>query len=181
MQPLDCIPCSTPYFWTTNHTAKGEILPMSTLAITNHTITLGSTIYQIRNITSVGKYRLKPTYIFKVPFIIGCGFLGWLGFEWIKTSPDVTAKWFTGIVIALCALGILERFTKTNKYGLAIETNSGGARLISSQDQALIDSIISRIIEVMNNRDVPVNYTFNIPGGDIINQTGLFETGVRVG
>ncbi|NJM74484.1 MAG: hypothetical protein HC852_00500 [Acaryochloridaceae cyanobacterium RU_4_10] len=155
---------------------------MSTLAITNNTITLGSTIYQIRNITSVGKYRLKPTYLFKIPFIIFCGFLGWLGFEWIKTNPDVSAyKWFTGIVIILSASGILERMTKTNKYGLAIETNSGGARLISSQDQGLIDSIINKIIEVMNNRDVPVNYTFNIPGGDIINQTGLFENGVRLG
>lgn len=154
---------------------------MSTLAITNHTITLGSTIYQIRNITSVGKYRLKPTYLFKLPFITICGLLLWLGFEWIKTNPDVTAyKWFTGIVIVLFASGILERVTKTNKYGLSLETNSGGARLISSQDQALIDSIISSIIEVMNNRDVPVNYTFNIPGGDIINQSGLFETGVRV-
>jgi hypothetical protein len=90
-------------------------------------------------------------------------------------------KWFTWTVIALAALGVVERFTKTKKYGLSIETNSGGARLIASKDESLIDRIIAKIIEVMNNRDSPVNYTFNIADGDIINQRGLFETGVRVG
>jgi len=155
---------------------------MSTLAITNRTLTLGSTVYQVSNITSVGKYRLKPGYIFRLRFIVICGVLGWLGIQRIKSNPDVSAlKWFTWTVIALAALGVVERFTKTKKYGLSIETNSGGARLIASKDESLIDRIIAKIIEVMNNRDSPVNYTFNIADGDIINQRGLFETGVRVG
>lgn len=155
---------------------------MSTLSITNRTLTLGSTVYQVSNITSVGKYRIKPSYIFKLRFIVICSFLSWLGIYLVKNNPDALIfRWLTWSAIALVVLGILERLTKTKKYGLSIETNSGGARLIASKNEKLIDKIVNKLMEIMNNRDAPVNYTFNVADGDIINQSGAFETGVKVG
>jgi hypothetical protein len=60
-------------------------------------------------------------------------------------------------------------------------TNSASSRLISSRNEKLIDRIIAKIVEIMNDRDAPANYTFNVADGDIINQSGAFETGVKVG
>jgi hypothetical protein len=155
---------------------------MSTLSITNRTLTLGSTVYQVSNITSVGKYRIKPSYIFKIRFIIMCSILSWLAIQLAGNNPDtLILKWLAGIVISLVILGLLERLTKTKKYGLSIETNSASSRLISSKNEKLIDRIIDKLIEIMNNRDAPANYTFNVADGDIINQSGAFETGVKVG
>lgn len=70
---------------------------------------------------------------------------------------------------------------KKKKYGVHIETNSGGTSLIASTDESSIDEIIEKIVEVMNNQDVPASYTFNVSDGDIINQSGSFENGLRVG
>ena len=155
---------------------------MSRLNITNNTITLDSKVYQIRNVTSVGKYRIKPSDIFKLNFIIICGVLGWFGIALINSNPDMSApKWFAGIVIFLAASGIIERFTKAPKYGLSIETNAGSTKLLISKDEKLIDEIIYTITQIMNNLDKAVNYSFNIADGDIINQSGNFETGMRIG
>jgi hypothetical protein len=90
-------------------------------------------------------------------------------------------KWLTWGVIALVVLGLLERFTKSKKYGLSIETNSASTQLISSRDEKLINKIIDKLREIMDNRDAPVKYTFNVANGDIINQSGVFENGVKVG
>lgn len=94
---------------------------MSTLSITNRTLTLDSTIYQVSNITSVGKYRIKPRYRFNIRFIIICGVFGWLGIEVAKRNPDVLIlKWIIGLLFFLVVLGILERFTKPKKYSQAL-------------------------------------------------------------
>lgn len=154
---------------------------MNTLSITNRTLTLGSTVYQVSNITSIGKYRIKPIYVFKIRFIVGCGVLSLLGFHFFRINSNPTLKWFSIIVVSIFAIGVLERFIKSKKYGLSIETNSGSARLIASKNERLIDDIISRTVEIMNNKDMPAQYTFNVSDGDIINQSGRFETGVKVG
>lgn len=155
---------------------------MSTLSITNRTLALGSKIYQVSNITSVGKYRIRPNYFFKMQYIIICIVLGILGIELVKNNPDVLfLRWFIRAMVAFVILGILERFTKTKKYGLSIEMNSGSAKLIASRNERLVDSIVAKVIEIMNNKDAPVSYTFNIADGDIVNQSGTFETGYKTG
>ena len=155
---------------------------MSNLVITNRTISLDSTIYQVSNITSVGKYRIKPRYTFKLTHIVFfciLGFIGYFGMQELKNNPDVVfVNWFTAIVTVLAIIGILERFIKNNRYGLSIETSSGNSRLLASKDERLIDKIIKKIIEVMNNHEITANYNFNIADGDIINQKGIFENGV---
>ena len=160
-------------------TKKTFITNMSTLKVTNSTITLDNKVYQVRNITSVGKYRIKPNYFFKLKFIIAGVILSLLGIEWMKNNPDVSL--FTWSVIILTALGIIERFTKAKRYGISIETSAGSMKLLTSKDEILIDRIINTIAQIMNNQDKAANYTFNISDGDIINQSGSFENGVQVG
>lgn len=153
---------------------------MSKLSITNRTVTLDSTVYQVSNITSVGKYRIKSNYRFKLRSIAIYSFLGFIGIHWVQNNPDISiAKWFTGIFLTLAILGTLERFLKPKKYGLSIETNSGGIRLLSSNNGKFLQNIVDKLIEIMNNRDQPAHYTFNVSEGDIINQSGSFETGVK--
>ena len=152
---------------------------MSKLNVTNNTITLDNIVFQVRNITAVGKYRIKPKFFFKLSFIIICVILSLVGIEWVKSNPDV--KWFTFSVIFLAACGIIERFTKAKRYGITIETNAGSTKLLTSKDESLINRIINTIAEIMNNQDQPANYTFNVSDGDIINQSGSFENGVQVG
>jgi len=151
---------------------------MNNLSITNRTITLGSTTYQVSNITSVGKHPLKTKYIFKLRFIIICSAFIGLGILLVIANPDgILLKWFTGIFAAFVGLGIFERFVTPKKYILSIRTNAGSAELIASKNQKLLNKIVDKITEIMNHRDVPVSYNFNIAEGDIVNQSGSFGTG----
>ncbi|MDE5101914.1 MAG: DUF6232 family protein [Trichodesmium sp. St19_bin2] len=156
---------------------------MNTLNVTNNTITLDNKVYQVRNITSVGKYRIKPTYFFKLSFIfVGVILIAVIfslvGLEWMKSEPD---KFFTFSLIIVTASGIIERFIKAKRYGITIETSAGSTKLLTSKNEGLIDEIINTIAKIMNNQDKSANYTFNVSDGDIINQNGSFENGVRVG
>lgn len=152
---------------------------MSKLNITNNTITLANKVYQVRNITSVGKYQFKKNYFFKLKFIFPGIIISLIGIEWMKSNPDV--KWFTFSVLFVTLLGIIERFVKPKKYGITIETNAGSSKLLTSNNESLINKIIQTITEIMNNQDKSANYTFNVSDGDIINQSGSFDSGVRVG
>ncbi|GGA37618.1 DUF6232 family protein [Okeania sp. KiyG1] len=150
-------------------------IKMSILNVTNNTITLNNEIYQVRNITAVGKYRIKPNYFFKLNFIIICVILSLIGIELMKSNPDV--KWFTFSVIFLAACGIIERFTKSKRYGIAIETNAGMSKLLISKDKSLINRILNTIAEIMNNQDKPANYTFKVSNEDVVNQNSSFAIG----
>ena len=158
---------------------------MNTLNVTNNTITLDNKVYQVRNITSVGKYRMKPNYFFKndffrLSFIFVGVILSLVGIEWMKSGhPD--AQVITISVIFLTVWAIIERFDKATRYGLTIETSAGSIKLLTSKNEGLIDEIINTIAKIMNNQDKGANYTFNVSDGDIINQNGSFENGVRVG
>ena len=161
---------------------------MNTLNVTNNTITLDNKVYQVRNITSVGKYRMKPNYFFKNDFfrlsfifvgvILIAVIFSLVGLEWMKSEPD---KFFTFSLIIVTASGIIERFIKAKRYGITIETSAGSTKLLTSKNEGLIDEIINTIAKIMNNQDKSANYTFNVSDGDIINQNGSFENGVRVG
>ena len=149
----------------------------SSLLVTNRTITLNNRVYQIRNITSVGKYVKSPSFFVSMGFIIIGGFLGILCLG--NYSEELLFLiWIGLILVGIAAIGILERFMKKKKYVLSIETNNGSARLIASENERKIDEIISGINKVMNNQDVPVNMTYNIADGDIINQGDIYGTGV---
>lgn len=148
---------------------------MSQLLINNKTITLGSTIYQIRNITSIAKYKLKTNYFISLKAILIC-----LGIAFQSTQATSSVNAFTMLGASIALAGIAERFARKTKFGVSIETSSASTRLITSPDEEFIDSVINRMHQVIQDQDTPASYTFNISEGDIINQSGTFETGVRV-
>ncbi|NJL39107.1 MAG: hypothetical protein HC899_21925 [Leptolyngbyaceae cyanobacterium SM1_4_3] len=122
---------------------------MKTLSITNRTITLGSTIYQVSNITSVGKHPLKTKYIFKLRFVIICIALIGLGILLVIANPDVILlKWLTGTLAAFIGLGIFERFVRPKKYALSIITNAGSAELIASKNQKFLNKILIKLLKL---------------------------------
>jgi hypothetical protein len=148
---------------------------MSQLLINNRTITLGSTIYQIRNITSIGKYKIKPSYFFSITAILVC-----FGAAILCAQANTSLNRLAAIAGLLGVIGILERFLRKTRYGLSLETNASSSRLVVSEDQGFIDTIISKMHQVLQDQETPANYTFNVAQGDIINQEGIFENGVRI-
>jgi hypothetical protein len=113
-------------------------------------------------------------------------FLGLMGIYWTKGYLDTSLtrgiRHFFGGMIAIAILGSLERLIKPKRYGITLETNAGSSRIVTSRDEALIDEIISKIIEVLNSEDESIGYNFNIDVDDkyIVNQRGFFENGVRL-
>lgn len=77
----------------------------------------------------------------------------------------------------MAACGIIERFTKSKRYGIAIETNAGMSKLLISKDKSLINRILNTIAEIMNNQDKPANYTFKVSNEDVVNQNSSFAIG----
>jgi len=83
----------------------------SNLLVTNRTITLNNRVYQIRNITSVGKYSRKPSFSISMGFIIIGGFLGILFLG--NSSEELSFLIGVGLILlGIAGIGILERFIR---------------------------------------------------------------------
>jgi hypothetical protein len=133
----------------------------------------------MRNVTSVGKYLLKPVYWFRVWSILLYGAIGIVLLA--NHSQNSGPPTFALIFLGWSSAGIMERFVRSKRYGLQLELNSGGAsRLLASKNESLINQIILAITDVLEREDEAQSYTFNISDGDIINQTGNFENGVQM-
>jgi len=157
---------------------------MSTITITKGVLTVGATNYQIRNINFTEKYLFKPVYsvgigtiLMLLIYVVPVAIISLL----ISAYTTYIQGFYLLFWIVIPALGILERFTKTNTYGLSIQTNAGNVRLIVSKDENQIDAVNNGLAEVMNDGSFSGSQTFNIASGDIINQQGNFETGVKIG
>lgn len=148
------------------------------LRITGRTITLGNQIYQISNIARVGKYSVKPKYFFTLKSLVVLFFLG-------GVFLSQRELFFVGIImLLLVATGCWERRRKKVKYALALESNGLTSGLFSSTNEQMVNRVIRAITEAMNSQNGNANYSFNIREGDVIagdqiNQSGVFETGIR--
>lgn len=154
---------------------------MSQVEVTNSVISIGKRFYQVRNITSIGKFKMNPSYMINwlwLLIFIGLTSMGF--FMGISEESIGFFNWLNIIFGILSLIGIWERNVKKPIYGIDIETNSGKARAVASRDQSLIDEIMETMFQVMRNQNVPVNRTFNIVDGDLINQAGVFGTGVSM-
>lgn len=154
---------------------KCKVLNMSQLLVNNKTITLGKRVYQVRNITSIGKYKLGIKYVFRINFVIAC-----IGLGIISVYVTSSFSWITTVFAVLASIGILERMLRRHRYGISIETNSGNSRFIASKDERFIDTVIGKMHQVLQDQDTPVSYTYNVAQGDIINMSGDFETGISM-
>ncbi|MEI1378190.1 hypothetical protein PQG02_09465 [Nostoc sp. UHCC 0926] len=64
--------------------------------------------------------------------------------------------------------------------GISIETNAGSSRFIASKDRIFIDTVISKMYQILHDQNTPVSYTYNVAKGDIINMNGEFENGISM-
>ena len=149
---------------------------MADLKINNKTITLQSRIYHIRNITSIGKFKIKPRYSFSIMVILVC-----FGAAIFCAQVGSSLNRLAAIWASLGGIGILERFLRKTKYGISLKTNAASTALIASKDEKFIDEIIEKMHQVLEDQDTPVSYTFNVAEGDIFDmRDGKFETGVNI-
>lgn len=166
-------------------------LKHANLLITNKTLKIDYpyVVYQINNITSMDKRFRKPNYwlilniVYQhlVALFITFVFLGFINA--IFKNPTIVgslALLFIVLLIFLMIKNIIDLLQKKVEYSVSIFTNDGKSVTIPSNNGQFIDNIMSRIYEVMENEDTPVNYHFEVEG-DIIQQNGHFGVGVNRG
>jgi ABC-type bacteriocin/lantibiotic exporter with double-glycine peptidase domain len=133
-----------------------------TLLITDKTLRYGDCVYQISNLTHVGKYRVEGKTEWFIPLILTAvitvpliGIMGTLGgplAEIITIIVVITVVW-------PFLFGLLGKLLTRDEYALALETNSGSVKLFSSEDENFITDLVSIIAKIMDSQILQANYT----------------------
>lgn len=151
------------------------------LTLTNKTLSIGSKVYQIRNIARVSTYTVKPTSSWSYKRIAVLGILGLL---LLLTIGDAPILGLVGLVMfAAAGYGVWDHLRQTDSYALRLESGASVDALIASDNRSRIQEIVGRIVEAMNNDDVPISQTWNITAeelrmGATVNQNGLLNQAV---
>lgn len=145
--------------------------------ITNRVIDAGHESYQIRNITRIGKYEYRPNNAGSYKAIL-IGVISIMGSLFaIYKRGEMGWLWVT-LFGVMCVIGGVS-FIRRKYFGLSIETNSGSANVLQSKDEALIDALVKTIRNIMNNEDIPANYTVNVNKGNIMNNISNEEISIK--
>lgn len=133
---------------------------------TKKTITYDGKTVQLSNVTRISKYNFKETHkpIFRItPELMrqaGIALLVSFLAAWFLNGYDIIVNIATLVILgALSILGYAwyERSTKKPKdyrfYGLIIETSSGKAENLLTQNQQFIDTLFHEITRAMNDVD----------------------------
>lgn len=139
----------------TNPEQPSEKAP-SLLTLTPNTIQLGdkSEIFQLKNVTRVGKYKvLENKFSLALIVILGLGGLGCL-------VSGVGGIMVVGLILlAIAGFGVWNRM-KPGTFAFGFESNSGTTRYLHTKDEKFIDDIIEivlRYIESEQNAAVQIN------------------------
>lgn len=137
----------------------------SNLYITEKTVKYSGQVYQLNNITQVGKYKISQrrwsTAI--VAILIGVGGIAIAG----QRGGEPVGAGMIGFALILLLWNV---FRKT-KYLLRLETSSGSAELFTSKDESFIDQLISTISEVMERQDEGTNIIAYTDKSKIVNNS----------
>lgn len=137
----------------------------SNLSITDKTIKYSGQVYQLSNITQVGKYKVSKrrwmTGIIAV--LIGAGGVAIAG---QRGSEEVGI-----VVIGFAVLLMLWTVFRKRLYLLRLETSSGSAELFTSKDEKFIDELITTISEVMESQIEGTNIIAYTDKSKIINNS----------
>lgn len=162
------------------------------LLITNKTLKIDNpyVVYQINNIASMDKRYKKPDYSIIFTIIIFGIFLALFTSSLIVNVLRIFSIPYSisGLValiniffwLHLMIKNILYILRKKGHFSVAIFTTDGKSVTIPSESEQYIDNIMSKIYEVMQNEETPVNHHFKI-NGDVIVQSGNFGNGVNKG
>ncbi|GAB6845496.1 hypothetical protein HNR00_001480 [Methylorubrum rhodinum] len=123
---------------------------MAKLTITNHVMSIGGRIIQIKNIAEVGVVEDKSDQS-KSGFLFMVGIGGILGGAMI---PSFLVFLFGG---AMIALGV---YINKKKYLLMLQTNAGKITPLRSKDLTLLESIVEKLNDAMSRETV--SYSIDI-------------------
>jgi len=120
--------------------------------ITNQVISYSGQVWQLRNITRVGKYKVnnpKPHKILDFLKPIG-GFF--FGIVLIMNEAPI------GFLVVLLALGYFAFQVYQNKkhkpeFALKIEASSGTAEIFTTHDEEFVDQLVNLISRVMRSEE----------------------------
>jgi hypothetical protein len=147
----------------------------SFLTLTPRTIQLGhgSEIYQLKNITRIGKYKVLEK---QFP-IIGIALLALVGLAAVIVSG--TGPTIFGLLLLLGAgYGIWSRM-QPRTYAFGIEANSGTIRYLYAKDHAFIEEIVKTVTQYIET-DQSTGMIINIEDRSI-NNTGFIGGSVQSG
>lgn len=137
----------------------------SNLYITEKTVKYSGQVYQLHNITQVGKYKVPQrrwsTAI--VAILIGIGGIAVAG----QRGGEPMGAGIIGFALVLLLWNIFRK----RKYLLELETSSGSVELFTSKDESFIDQLISTISEVMERQDEGTNYIAYTNKSKIVNKS----------
>lgn len=137
----------------------------NSLSITDKTIKYGSQVYQLNNITQVGKYKANKKRWLMAFFAVIVGVFGVV----IATQRggEVVGLAVIFIAVILLLLSVLRK----RLYLLRLETSSGSTELFTSKDEAFIDKLITIISEVMESQIEGTNFIAYTDKSKIINNS----------
>lgn len=146
------------------------------LEITNKTLRYSGQIFQISNLTNVGKYKLKKkrsfiTSILLLPSIAGAIGCVILGIRLLEGGRSDDAAFISFVIAGVLFIIFLLMRKKKNIYALGIETNSGSTELFSSKNEEFIDDLVLTIARVMEDQNQEASYTVNIKSAKIQNNS----------
>jgi hypothetical protein len=138
----------------------------SVLQITERTVKYSGQVYQLRNITQVGKYRVKQMRRF--PAIVSI-LIGGAGIAiGSQRGGEPVGAGMIGFALILLLWSMIFR---KSKFVLMLETSSGSAELFASKNEVFIDQLISTISDVMEQQTEGTNIIAYTDKSKIVNNS----------
>lgn len=143
--------------------------------VTPNTIRVGhgSEIFQIKNITRIGKYKIAENK-FPLILIIICLLAG-LGSLATQSGVGV----FFGIcLLAVAGFGLWSR-SRPGTYAFGFECNSGAARYFHTKDEKFIEEIVGVVSQYIESEQA-ASLQINVVDRSVVN-TGIIGGNVQTG
>jgi hypothetical protein len=151
--------------------------PEYTIILTQQTLTFRGQVYQLRNVTHVGKYKLshKRKYRISIKILILAAIV-FSAFVYALAYAPITVDWYpigvfsvsiAVLSLAVVAYAIYERF-QPRTYMVKLETSAASTELFMSKDEKFIDTLVLAIRDAIEKPDFRTSYVFNIIDRSIV-------------
>ncbi|MFN0146030.1 MAG: DUF6232 family protein [Dehalococcoidia bacterium] len=134
------------------------------ISIENNVMVWGHQIFQVANLTSISKYRVRRNnlwlYVLML-LVVGAAVYVPSATEEIA-APIIGAAGVGFLFVLLLVAALLRR----KRYAVRIETNSGTGKVGVATDEQIVDAIINELGTVMRSRDYAGKVTINVKNGE---------------